>query len=74
LNKNFSEFDEANQIADIGLAEMTTKFSGIIFRKAELEGSFEKVYSRVIEKMVEFQFFDSNGGENLLEIFGEAGG
>lgn len=74
MNKNFSELDEAGQMADIGLAEMTTKFSGIIFRKAELEGSFEKVYSRVIEKMVEFQFFGNNESENLLEIFGEAGG
>jgi hypothetical protein len=74
LNRNLSEFDEVDQTAGIEMVEMTTKFSGIIFRKAELEGSFEKVYSRVIEKMVEFQFFGSSDGENLLEIFGEAGG
>lgn len=74
MNRNLSEFDEVAQIAGIEMVEMTTKFSGIIFRKAELEGSFEKVYSRVIEKMVEFQFFGSNESENLLEIFGEAGG
>ena len=74
MNRNISEFDDVAQIAGIEMVEMTTKFSGIIFRKAELEGSFEKVYSRVIEKMVEFQFFGSNSGGNLLEIFGEAGG
>lgn len=59
-------------IADIEIAEMTTKFSGVILRKAELENNFEKVYSRVFEKMVEFQFFGNS--ENVLEIFGESGG
>ena len=63
-----------NEIAvtDIKVAEMTTKFSGVILRKAELENNFEKVYSRVFEKMIEFEFF--GGGENVLEIFGESGG
>ncbi len=59
-------------IADIEIAEMTTKFSGVILRKAELENNFEKVYSRVFEKMVEFQFLGNS--ENVLEIFGESGG
>ena len=57
---------------NIELVDMTTKFSGVILRKAELENNFEKVYSRVFEKMLEFQFFGNS--ENVLEIFGESGG
>ena len=64
-------FNEATT-ANIELVEMTTKFSGAILRKAELENNFDKVYSRVFEKMVEFQFFGNS--ENVLEIFGESGG
>lgn len=54
------------------LAEMTVKFSGVIFRKAELENNFERIYSRVVEKMVEFEYFGS--GKNMVEILGESGG
>jgi len=69
LNRSTEEVDS---FTGIELAEMTTKFGGVIFRKAELDGSFEKVYSRVVEKMVEFEFFGSS--KSLLEIFGETGG
>lgn len=72
MNREFGEANEAEEIASIRIAEMTTKFAGVILRKAELEGSFEKVYSRVVEKMVEFEFLGSS--ERLLEIFGETGG
>ena len=64
--------NEIGDFAGLELAEMTTKIGGVIFRKAELEDNFEKVYSRVVEKMVEFEFLGST--ENLLEIFGETGG
>ncbi len=53
------------------IVEMTAKLSGIILRKAELEGDFDKVYSKVFEKMVEVQFF---GQEEILEILGNVGG
>lgn len=66
------QFREVRELTDIELVEMTTKFSGVIFQKAELENNFEKVYSRVFEKMVEFQFLGNS--ENVLEIFGESGG
>ncbi len=55
----------------------TNKFSGIVFKKAELENNFNKVYSQAIKKLVEFQFYDFKeeiDHENFLEIFGEAGG
>lgn len=56
---------------DVGVAELTTKLGGVIFRKAELEDDFERVYLKVFEKMVEVEL---TGGENLLEILGEVGG
>lgn len=61
-----------NSQVNMELAEMTTKFSGVIFRKAELENNFEGIYSRVVEKMVELEYFGSNN--NIVEILGECGG
>ena len=54
-----------------GLIEVTTKLGGVILRKAELEADFDKVYTKVFEKMAEFEFM---GSEDFLEIFGEVGG
>ena len=53
------------------IAEMTVKLNGIIFRKAELDKDFEKVYTRVFEKMYEMNFFSN---EDVLEIFGDVSG
>jgi len=50
---------------------MTVKLNGIIFRKAELDEDFEKVYTRVFEKMYEINFFSN---EDVLEIFGDVSG
>ena len=50
---------------------MTVKLNGIIFRKAELDKDFEKVYTRVFEKMYEMNFFSN---EDVLEIFGDVSG
>ena len=53
------------------MAEFTSKLSGIILKKAELENNFEGVYSKVFERM--FQLQASNGDE-LLFVLGEIGG
>ncbi|MFH0711422.1 MAG: hypothetical protein V1944_02490 [Candidatus Aenigmatarchaeota archaeon] len=55
----------------LGLIEVTTKLGGVILKKAELEADFEKVYTKVFQKMVEVEFL---GSEDFLEIFGEVGG
>lgn len=55
------------------LINLTSSFSGAIFRKAEFENNFDKVYSRVIEKMVQFEFIGAEE-ENILEILGAVGG
>jgi len=55
----------------LGLMEVTTKLGGVILRKAELEEDFDKVYTKVFEKMTEAEFM---GSEDYLEIFGEVGG
>ena len=55
------------------LVNLTATFSGAILRKAEFENNFDKVYSRVIEKMVQFEFVQPED-ETILEIFGEVGG
>lgn len=74
MNKKIGEMGEIGEAeaAAIELVEMTTKFSGVLFRKAELDNNFEKVYTRFVEKMVEFEIFGNS--ENILEIFGETGG
>lgn len=68
MKREYSEVEESSD----ELVEMTTKFSGIILRKAEIEKNFEGTYSRVIEKMVEYEYFDSN--RDLVEILGRSGG
>lgn len=55
------------------ILEVTSTFSGAIFRKAEFENSLDKVYSRVIEKMIQFQFVE-NEDRSVLEVFGVVGG
>lgn len=48
-----------------------TKLTGIIFKKALLENSFEKVYERVFVQMSTKVFDDD---VHVLEIFGDVGG
>ncbi len=50
---------------------MTSKLSGIIFTKASMEQSFEKVYERVFEQISIKDFEDD---VHILEIFGDVGG
>jgi hypothetical protein len=54
-------------------AEISTKLSGIIFRKALLDNDFPGVYSRVLEKIetIPEEQFDTF---QMLEILGEVGG
>ena len=51
--------------------EITTKMTGIIFRKALLENDTEKVYGRVFEQISTKVFLDDI---HILEIFGDVGG
>ena len=51
--------------------ELTIKLGGAIFRKAELDNNFDKVYTKVFEKILEINFIEA---EDVLEIFGCPGG
>jgi thymidine phosphorylase len=83
LNKKIGEAGEAEEAVDamgavdaeaaaIELVEMTTKLSGVLLKKAELDNNFDRVYTRFVEKMIEFELVGKS--ENILEIFGESGG
>jgi hypothetical protein len=50
---------------------MATKLTGVIFRKALMEDSFEKVYERVFVQ-ISTKFFEDD--VHILEIFGDVGG
>jgi len=56
---------------EIWLYEMTTKLTGVIFKKALLENSIEKVYGRVFREMSTQVFEDD---VHILQIFGDVGG
>jgi len=56
---------------ELWLFEMTTKLSGVIFKKSLLENSVEKVYGRVFREMATKIFEDD---VHILEIFGDVGG
>jgi len=56
---------------DFFIDEINNKLSGIIWRKALLDGNFDKVYSKVFEEIAVNKFENEI---NILEIFGEVGG
>jgi hypothetical protein len=56
---------------DFWVYEMATKLTGVIFRKALMEDSFEKVYERVFVQ-ISTKFFEDD--VHILEIFGDVGG
>jgi len=48
-----------------------TKLSGIIFKKADMEKNFDRVYTKVFEDMVKVNL----GSEiHVLEVLGDIGG
>ena len=51
--------------------EMTTKLTGVIFKKALLENNIEKVYGRVFRE-ISIQVFEDD--VHILQIFGDVGG
>ena len=53
------------------MVEITSKLSGIILRKAELEGNFDGVYSLVFERMYSIESVE---GDEFLAVLGEIGG
>jgi len=53
---------------DFKMKELASRIGGIIFKKAELINDFEKIYTRVFEKM------DIEENEELIEVLGEMGG
>ena len=53
------------------MVEITSKLTGVILKKAELENNFEGVYSKVFERMFQMQIM---GGEEVLFILGDVGG
>jgi hypothetical protein len=56
---------------EIWLYEMTTKLTGVIFKKALLENNIEKVYGRVFRE-ISIQVFEDD--VHILQIFGDVGG
>ena len=44
---------------------------GALLRKAEMEGSYKKFYTKLIKNIVRMEL---TGSENTLEIFGDVGG
>ena len=56
---------------DIWVFEMASKLTGAIFKKALLENSMEKVYSRVLTEITTQAFEDD---VHILQIFGDVGG
>lgn len=52
-------------------AELLVKMSGAIFRKAEMEDNFERVYTKVFEHIVRMEVV---GFKDIVEVLGETGG
>lgn len=66
-----SILNEEKTMDGIEMAELTVKLNGIVLIKAEMEGSFDKVYSKVFERMAQFEAF---GWEDMADILGNKGG
>lgn len=51
--------------------DMILKLSGVIYKKAQMDNDFEKVYNQVFTKMVTTEF---ESDMDMLQIFGNVGG
>jgi len=56
---------------DVWFFEITSKLSGVILRKALMEDSFEKVYKKVFQQIIDNIYEDD---VHILEILGDVGG
>lgn len=56
---------------DEAMVEVTSKLSGVILRKAELESDFKGVYSMVFDRMYDMENLE---GDDFLFVLGEIGG
>ncbi len=56
---------------DVWFFEITSKLSGVILRKALMENSFEKVYKKVFQQIIDNV---SEDDVHILEILGDVGG
>ena len=56
---------------DVWFFEITSKLSGVILRKALMEDSFEKVYKKVFQQIIDSACEDDI---HILEILGDVGG
>lgn len=56
---------------DEAMVEVTSKLSGVILRKAELESDFKGVYSMVFDRMFDMENLE---GDDFLFVLGEIGG
>lgn len=63
--------EELSMGPGMAIADFTVKFNGIILKKAEFEGEFDSVYTKVFERLAQFQAL---GGNDVVEILGEMGG
>ena len=50
------------------------KLVGVIFRKAELQKDFKKVYLQAMRKIFEIEAFGELDEIDFLQIFGDVGG
>ena len=50
------------------------KLVGVIFRKAELQKDFKKVYLQAMRKIFEIEAFGELDEVDFLQIFGDVGG
>lgn len=56
---------------DVWFFEITSKLSGVILRKALMEDSFEKVYKKVFQQIIDNTCDDD---VHILEVLGDVGG
>lgn len=56
---------------ELWIDDMMFKLSGAILRKAQMEDSFEKVYTQVLTKSITTDF---ESDMDMLAIFGNVGG
>lgn len=56
---------------ELWVDDMMFKLSGAILRKAQMEDSFEKVYTQVLTKSITTDF---ESDMDMLAIFGNVGG
>lgn len=72
-DKKFLEslMNEIRDFEEVELRDLSVKLNGVVLRKAEFDGDFNRVYSKIFKRIAELEAI---GSKDVIDILGDKGG